>query len=38
MDPRQWPAEKQAVVGSSFLLSTGIELLSAACGVDVSGA
>ncbi len=37
MDPRQWPAEKQATVASSFLLSSGIELLASSCGVDVAG-
>ena len=37
MDPRQWPAEKQAIVASSFLLSSGIELLASSCGVNVSG-
>ena len=38
MDPRAWPAEKQAIVAASLLLASGTELLSAACGVDVSGA
>lgn len=37
MDLRQWPAEQQAIVASSLLLSSGIELLAGSCGVDVSG-